>query len=53
MDKKACIFDMDGTLVDSMGYWRRLGREFLARKGVLSAAGEIPFKAEQLRQGRT
>ena len=34
MDKKACIFDMDGTLVDSMGYWRRLGREFLARKGV-------------------
>ena len=34
MDKKACVFDMDGTLVDSMGYWRRLGREFLARKGV-------------------
>lgn len=34
MDKRACIFDMDGTLVDSMGYWQRLGREFLARKGV-------------------
>ena len=30
-----------------------MNRGFLARKGVLSAAGEIPFKAEQLRQGRT
>ena len=34
MDKQFCIFDMDGTLVDSMGYWKRLGREFLAQKGV-------------------
>lgn len=34
MDKRFCIFDMDGTLVDSMGYWKRLGREFLAEKGV-------------------
>lgn len=25
MDKQFCIFDMDGTLVDSMGYWKRLG----------------------------
>lgn len=33
MDKKFCIFDMDGTLVDSMGYWKRLGREYLAQKG--------------------
>lgn len=34
MDKKYCIFDMDGTLVDSMGYWKRLGREFLRRQGI-------------------
>ena len=34
MDKQFCIFDMAGTLVDSMGYWKRLGREFLAQKGV-------------------
>lgn len=34
MDKQFCIFDMDGTLVDSMGYWKRAGREFLAQKGV-------------------
>ena len=34
MDKRCAIFDMDGTLVDSMVYWERLGREFLASKGV-------------------
>lgn len=34
MDLKTCIFDMDGTLVDSMGYWRRLERDFLARRNV-------------------
>ena len=34
MNKKACIFDMDGTLVDSMGYWERLAWEFLTGKGV-------------------
>ena len=34
MNKRFCIFDMDGTLVDSMSYWQRLGREFLAQKGV-------------------
>ena len=33
MDKKYCIFDMDGTLVDSMGYWRRLGWDYLESKG--------------------
>ena len=34
MDKKYCIFDMDGTLVDSMGYWHRLGFEYLSGKGM-------------------
>jgi len=34
MEKKFCIFDMDGTLVDSMGYWRQLGREYLLKKGI-------------------
>lgn len=28
------IFDMDGTLVDSMKYWMRLGDEYLAKCGV-------------------
>ena len=34
MDKKYCIFDMDGTLVDSMGYWHRLGFEYLEGNGM-------------------
>lgn len=28
------IFDMDGTLVDSMGFWRGLCREYLHRRGI-------------------
>ncbi len=34
MDKKFAIFDMDGTLIDSMLYWERLAVEFLEKKGV-------------------
>lgn len=38
MDKKYAIFDMDGTLVDSMPKWRGLGTEFLRSRGIT----EIP-----------
>lgn len=34
MDKKYCIFDMDGTIADSMGYWKDLEKEYLLEKGV-------------------
>ena len=34
MDKKYAIFDMDGTLVDSMAYWRNLAKEYLNQKGI-------------------
>ena len=34
MDKRYAIFDMDGTLVDSMMYWKQLAGEFLRQKGV-------------------
>ncbi len=34
MDKQWAIFDMDGTLVDSMAYWKGLAGEFLAKHGV-------------------
>ena len=34
MNKPFAIFDMDGTLVDSMVYWQRLGREYLTAQGV-------------------
>ena len=48
MDKKACIFDMDGTLVDSMGYWRNLGREYLRSKGVTGDLEEILARTDPM-----
>lgn len=33
MDKRYAIFDMDGTLVDSMGFWSRLGPDYVLRRG--------------------
>ncbi len=33
MDCKGIIFDMDGTLIDSMGYWHRIGSITLAYLG--------------------
>lgn len=41
MKQKYGIFDMDGTLVDSMGFWRRLGVEYLHSKGVQEIPPEI------------
>ena len=31
---KAAIFDMDGTLLDSMTEWRRLNGEFVRQRGI-------------------
>ena len=31
MDKQWVIFDMDGTLIDSMKYWRTFAQEYLER----------------------
>ena len=32
-NKKLLIFDMDGTLLDSMGFWQNLGKRYLESKG--------------------
>lgn len=32
---RGAIFDQDGTLVDSMGVWPEIDREFLARRGIV------------------
>ena len=34
MDKQFAIFDMDGTLIDSMVFWKNLAAEYLTSKGV-------------------
>ena len=31
---KACIFDLDGTLLDSMSLWQEVDRKFLANHGI-------------------
>ena len=35
---KACIFDMDGTLVDSLGMWSDIDRRFFERYGMETPA---------------
>ena len=34
MDKQFAIFDMDGTLIDSMIFWKNLAWEYLSSKGI-------------------
>ena len=41
MDKPFAIFDMDGTLVDSMGYWDAVAEEYLHSRGVADVPEEI------------
>ena len=48
MDKRFAIFDMDGTLVDSMGYWQSLEREFLISKGVTHDLEDILERTKPL-----
>lgn len=39
MKIKGAIFDLDGTLLDSMPMWRKVGSEFLKRRGIEPKAG--------------
>lgn len=46
---KACIFDLDGTLLDSMGLWDQIDRDFLQKRGLevpadyMEAVGSLSF----------
>ena len=41
MDKKYAIFDMDGTLIDSMIFWKNLAAEYLSSRGVKQIPEDI------------
>ena len=41
MDKKYAIFDMDGTLIDSMVFWKNLATEYMTSKGILQIPADI------------
>ncbi len=48
---RGVIFDLDGTLLDSMGVWSQIDREFLGRRGIpvpadyMEAIGSLGFRA--------
>jgi len=48
MDKRFAIFDMDGTLIDSMGFWRNLASEYLCSKGITQVPEEILRKIKPM-----
>ena len=48
MDKQFAIFDMDGTLIDSMGFWRNLASEYLCSKGITQVPDEILRKIKPM-----
>ena len=41
MDKRFAIFDMDGTLIDSMPFWKNLASEYLNSKGIEKIPADI------------
>ncbi|CUX22704.1 HAD family hydrolase [Clostridium sp. C105KSO13] len=48
MNKHYAIFDMDGTLIDSMMYWKHLAEEFLESKGVTQISEDILEKIKPM-----
>ena len=48
MDKQFAIFDMDGTLIDSMVFWRHLASEYLHSRGVTQIPEDLPERIKPM-----
>ena len=48
MNRQFAIFDLDGTLVDSMGYWTMLAEEYLRSQGVAQIPPELTARIEAM-----
>ncbi len=48
MDKKFAIFDMDGTLIDSMAFWKNLASEYISSKGVKQIPEDLPERIKPM-----
>ena len=45
---KSIIFDLDGTLIDSMHIWYDIDRQFLIENGIENPPGEISERLKKL-----
>lgn len=48
MDKRFAIFDMDGTLINSMIFWKDLASEYLRSKGVTQLPVDLPERIKSM-----
>ena len=48
MNKQFAIFDMDGTLIDSMIFWKNLASEYLRTKGVTTIPADLPERIKPM-----
>ena len=42
-ESKICVFDMDGTIVDTVGFWRSCPERYLSKLGKTIKAGDREY----------
>ena len=48
LTEKVYIFDLDGTLIDSMIFWKNLAAEYLNSKGVTQVPEDLPERIKPM-----